>query len=207
MYDLPQYRFVALTPTGQVVDSVSPLDPSQETGVRGEYQPRIHLAWHPAGFPVVGSSEAYHIELRRPDGAVTIERHSEPIPVTEEEKEADRVVREWQRARGAVDLETRPAPPDFKAAFARILVAETGEIWVFRHGMGERWGTRDLGNGLAYPRFREPVEADVFDAEGRFIQTVRGAASIDPKVIRGDTVWAVLTGAQEEHYVARYLVR
>lgn len=208
MYEIPDVGFVTLAPTGEIIDSVAPpITPWDGAQVWGEYHPRKHVAWHPDGFLVAGMSDAYRLEFRRPEGTVRIERPYEPVPVSPEEQASHEAVMAWQRSRGAVDVDDRPAPPDFKAAYSRILIASTGEVWVFRHGTGEQWGTRDLGQGLSYPLFREPIQADVFDAEGRFIQTVEGDSSIDPKVISGDTVWAVVTGEQQEHYVARYLVR
>jgi hypothetical protein len=70
-----------------------------------------------------------------------------------------------------------------------------------------QWSTVDIGNGLQLPRFREPLLADVFDPEGRYLGSVNGDGAIRPMVISRDTVWAVLTGPSEEDLVARYLVR
>lgn len=208
VYELPEFGFVTLTRDGELVDSTPPLVVAGGgSGVWGPYQPRRHVAWHPDGFPVAGFSDRYDLEIQRPEGVVRIERRYEPVPVSEGEKQAEQVVRRWQRARGAVDVDDRPAPPDFKPPYSRILIARTGEIWVLRHGEGEQWGSRDLGNGLRYPLFREPIQADVFDATGRYLGTVEGDANIDPMVVSGDTVWAVVTGDQQEHYVARYIVR
>lgn len=208
MYALPDFGFVTLAPTGEIIDSVAPpRSPWDAPQLFGDYHPRKHVAWHPDGFPVVGMSDAYHLEIQRPEGPVRIERVYEPVSVTAGEREIDRVVRQWQRARGAVRVDDRPTPPDFKPAYSRILIARTGEIWVFRHAVGEQWGTQDLGHNLTLPLFREPLEADVFDAHGHYLKTVQGASSINPKVVSGDTVWAVVTGEQDQHYVARYLVR
>ena len=208
LYDVPDFGFVVLTPTGEIIDSVPPPATSWDGAqVWGEYQPRKHVAWHPSGFPIVGMSDAYHLELRRPEGTVLIERPYEPVPVSPAEKEVHRVTMAWERARGAQHVDDRPPPPDFKAAYSRILVARTGEIWVFRHGIGEEWAALDIGHDLSYPLFREPLQADVFDANGKFLWTIEGDSSIDPKVVSGDTVWAVVTGEFQEPYVVRYLAR
>jgi hypothetical protein len=54
--------------------------------------------------------------------------------------------------------------------------------------------TREVGEGLLYPYFREPLRIDVFDRDGRFLGVVEGDANIDPRVVSNDTVWAVVTG-------------
>ena len=36
---------------------------------------------------------------------------------------------------------------------------------------------------------------------------MEGDANIDPRIVRNDTVWAVVTGEFEEQYVGRFLVR
>lgn len=75
MYALPEFGFVTLTPTGEIVDIVAPpASPWDAPQVYGDYHARKHVAWHPEGFPVVGMSDAYHLEIQRPDGPVRIER-------------------------------------------------------------------------------------------------------------------------------------
>ena len=52
----------------------------------------------------------------------------------------------------------------------------------------------------------DPTDYDVFDRDGRHAETVRMPFSVDgwvPPVLRGDTVWAVVTDEMEVQYVVR----
>lgn len=195
-------------PFGRVLDTIGPFaTPWDETRVWGAFHPDKHLAWHPNGFVVVGVSDAYHFELRRPDGTIRVEQPYDPVPVSSAERAAFDIEMRWRENRGGRFNERIQPPPEFKAAYSQIILTRTGDIWVFRHGVGEQWTTQDLGSGLVWPRFRERLQIDVFDSRGRLQGTIEADANIAPRLITNDTVWAVVTGENDEHYVARYLVR
>jgi len=199
---------VILSPEGSVVDSIRPpATPWDGEELFGDFHPKKHFARHSSEFAVVGVSSGYHFDIRKPDQTIRIDQPFEPVPVSSAEKEAFDIEMAWREARGSRFLENIPPPPEYKAAYRRILVTRMGQIWVFRHGRGEQWTAQDLGHDLVWPRFREPLQIDVFDRYGRFLGVVEGAANIDPKVVSNDTVWAVVTGEFDEHFVARYLVR
>ena len=207
-YTEPAEGLVILSPDGSVVDSIPPPEtPWEGVELWGHYHPKKHLVRWSSGFVVVGVSDGYHFDIRRPNQTIRVEQPFEPVPVSPEERGAFDVEMALSTGLGDPYLENYPPPPDFKAAYSRILVTRTGQIWVFRHGVGEQWSTREVGEGLVYPYFREPLQIDVFDQNGRFLGVVEGHAKVDPKVVSNDTVWAVVTGELDEHYVARYLVR
>jgi hypothetical protein len=200
--------FVILSPEGSVVDSIPrPATPWDGQELFGDFHPKKHFARYSSEFAVVGVSSGYHFDIRKPDQTIRVQQPYAPVPVSVEEKGAFDIEMAWRTRGGPVGLENIQPPPAHKAPYSRILVTRTGQIWVFRHGQGEQWTTMDLGGGLIWPRFREPLEIDVFDRDGRFLGVVQGDANIDPRVVSNDTVWAVVTGDFDEHYVARYLVR
>ena len=203
-----RFGFYTLTAEGQVLDSIIPGGTSWDGALAwGSFHPQKHTVWHFDGTFVVGLADAYHFEIIEASDTVRVERTYDPVPVSDEERAAFDVEMAWRERRGSRFNERIPEPPQFKAAYKRILVTEGGEIWVFLHSRGEQWTTQDLGAGLLWPRFREPLRIDVFDRSGRLLGVVEGPAEIDPKVVRGDTVWAVLTSEHEEHLIARYVLR
>jgi hypothetical protein len=202
--------FVVLSPDGGVADSIPP----PATPWDGEevwegffFHPKKYFERHSTSLAVVGVSNGYHFDIHRPDYVLRVQQPYEPVAVSTEERAAFDVEMAWRESRGSRGLENIPLPPRQKAAYSRIMVTRTGEIWVFRHGEGEEWTTQNLGGGLIYPRFREPLQIDVFNQDGRFLGVVEGEANIDPRVVSSDTVWAVVTGEFDEEHVARFLVR
>jgi hypothetical protein len=204
----PDDGFVTLSPGGEVVDSIPPpVTPWEGKALWGHYHPKKYFHRHSSGFMVVGVSNGYHFDIRKSGQTIRVQQDFEPVAVSPEEKGAWDTEMALMRRQGSRFLENYPPPPEHKAAYSRLLVTRTGQIWVFRHGRGEQWSTRDLGEGLIYPYFREPLQIDVFDSDGRFLGEIRGDSNVDPKVVSNDTVWAVVTGEFDEHYVARYIVR
>ena len=193
---------------GNVVDTVGPFPTTWDnTRVWGTFHPTKHVSWHPDGFPLVGVSDEYHFELRRPSGTLVVERPYDPVPVSERERAAFDVETQWRERRGGRFNERILPPPPFKAAYSRILISRTGDVWVFRHGPSEVWTTEDIGGGLMLDLFREPLLVDVFQSDGQFLGTVQGDGAIRPLMVSSDTVWAVVKGPYDEDMVARYLVR
>ncbi len=202
--------FVLYTSFGEVLDSIyPPPTPWDHEEVRlGKFEPKKHLSWHPDGFLIVGVSSGYHIDFRKDRGpTVRLSQSFEPVAVSEGEAGAIEIEREWQRRRGSRMARVFGKIPEFKPAYKRILPTRSGDVWVFRHTVGERWSEVDIGQGLVLPQFREPVVADVFDRNGVFKGEVRAPAGIEPKVISNDTVWAVVTGDFGEDYAVRFLLR
>jgi len=207
-FEPPNTGYVILSSEGAVVDSLPPpTTPWDGRELFGEYHPKKHFVRHASDYLVVGVSDAYHFHIRRPDRTIPVQQAYEPVLVSSSEKEAFDIEMAWRTRRGARGLEEMRPPPENKAAYRRILVTRTGDIWVFRHRTGEQWTTMDLGGGLIWPQFREPLLIDVFDEGGRFLGAVEGDANIDPRVVSNDTVWAVVTGEFDEQRVVRYLVR
>ena len=199
---------VVLSPDGLVSDSIhSPPTPGDGAEQWGEYHPKKYFVRYSSGLAVVGVSNRYHFDILRSNSIIRVEQPFQPIPVSAEERGAFDIDLALQRERGALFTENLLPPPDYKAAYRRILITRTDEIWVFRHAEGKQWSTIEVGQGLIYPFFREPLQIDVFDRDGRFLGAVEGPSNIDPKVVSNDTVWAVVTGEYDEHYVAQFLVR
>ena len=204
----PDEGLVLISPEGTVSDSIpSPATPGDGTELWGFFHPKKYFIRYSSDFTVVGVSDRYHFDILRLPQTIRVEQPYEPVPVSDGERGAFDIDVALQRELGGLFLENLSPPPDYKAAYSRIMVTRTGQIWVFRHGRGEQWSTRDLGGGHIYPFFRESLQIDVFDRDGRFLGVVEGDANIDPKVVSNDTVWAVVTGGFDEHFVARYIVR
>jgi hypothetical protein len=205
---LPNERLTLLSPIGEIVDSLPPVPtPWDSDPVWGAYFPKKIWAWHDSAYYVVGVGSGYHFDIHRGGRVIRVEQPHEPVPVSQQERDAFEVEMEWRKARGGAYLDRIQPPPEVKGAYHEILIARTGEIWVFRHGDGLQWSTVEIGHGLQLPLFREPLLADVFYEDGRYLGSVNGDGAIRPRVISHDTVWAILTGPAEEDLVARYLVR
>ncbi len=150
------------------------------------------LLWSPAhdGNIIFGASDAYRFEVLRPDGSkLIVERFWEPTPVHPDH-------REWSR-RLEVALQREYMQPDYswdgaeipltKPAFARLVHALSGEIWVFREGPSEHLadGVDDplevgIQDASANPGWRSKWIIDVFSPDGLYLGEVEVPPGIRP---------------------------
>jgi hypothetical protein len=172
----------------------------------------------PFGYFVGGVSTDYSIDLFRPDGVLRIGRAVEPIRVQAGEK-ANAEAMATQNMRGMIpDWRWNGPPiPDTKPPFGRIIVAQDGRIWVGVSQPGELIPEDERddpigpdGEQREVRQWREPIAFDVFEPDGRYVGMVRaphGFSAYPQPVIRGDTVWAIVTDELGVQQIARMVVR
>lgn len=175
---------------------------SSITGV--PFSPGQEYAYSPLGYFVTGVTDELSFFLLK-DGELVraISRDVEPVPVLPEEK----AIRREQITKNFRDnfpgwRWNGPPIPDVKPAYSDFIVALDGRIWVRRHTPSvlamtaeERRAEEERTERPVNP-YREPVRFDVFEPDGGFLGSVDapdGFRTYPQPVIRGDTVWAVVT--------------
>jgi hypothetical protein len=181
----------------------------------GVSSPRVETisAWSPLGYLVTGRNDTYAIELRSPEGIVTLHREIDPVPMNSEEQEEWEAFRQlviaMGRERGA-DPQYDPDPiPNVKPFFRDIFVGEDGRIWVFRYVAAEkRHDVEPLPDRPERPllTWREPWTFDVFEPDGTFLGSVEVPELLEPMVFRGDRIWGTLLDADGVEHVLRLRV-
>jgi len=161
------------------------------------YGPRLHWAWHPAGFFVAGHGGNYEI-VYTPSGEKprAILRTLPSVPVSEEERSEERESLLFNMRRTDPAWSFRGPPlPETKAPLRDLFVARDGRIWARVALPSERIPDEEI----TPPRdpkqpvnhFRMPVAYEVFAADGKFLGRVtfpRRTALIEAD---GNLVWAL----------------
>jgi hypothetical protein len=172
----------------------------------------------PLGYFVGGVSTAYAIDLFKPDRVLRLGREVEPVSVDPAEK-ANAEAYATQNMRNMVPdwRWNGPSIPDTKPPFTDILVAQDGRVWVQLSVPGEPIPEDERddpigpdGQRRVVREWRQPVAFDVFEPDGRYVGMVRapyGFRTNPQPVIRGDTVWAIMTDDLGVQQLARFTVR
>lgn len=226
--DLADWRMglLRLSPAGEPIDTVPApvsehrdafLEARREGGVSRTsvpFTPRFSWTVNADGGWVTALSTDYRLEVHRPEGGVLrLEREWTPVPVDPAEKRAheERVTRNMRSGLPTWRWNGPPIP-DAKPPFQSIHPARDGRIWVLLHDVGrmvEEARPDPRGDGVIPEVWRDRVRFDVFEADGRFLGTVRapdGLTVFPEPVIRGDTVWALTRDELDVQRVVRYRV-
>ncbi|HEX6588153.1 MAG TPA: 6-bladed beta-propeller [Longimicrobiales bacterium] len=197
-------------PDGEIVDTLhAPAVANEPDGGGWTFSTRKEWMLAPDRTVVVGVTDRYSIELRRPDGRVLrIERDVEPVAVLAEERAELEATNDWIRQRQAQHLTSDiPPVPDTKPLWKDLLLSDRGELWVQRHVTAEKAADADTTEQSAdqppAPTWREPGVFDVFDREGRYLGEVRAPRRTSVIALRGDYVWGFRFGEFDEPYVVR----
>ena len=154
-------------------------------------------AWSPLGYPVTGRTDAYDIELRKPDGTVHVRRDLAPVPLASDERAEWEVFRRGilaqQRAMND-DQEADPIP-SVKPFFRDLWVGDDGRIWVWRYVAAEK--RDDIEPVPEQPdrpllTWREPWTYDVFEPDGTLLGSVVVPERLRPFAFRGDRIWGAI---------------
>lgn len=198
--------------TGEIVDTLEvpelPADPDEPGGTFG-----VQKEWavSPLGGIVAGVSDRYVLHHVRPDGTVLrIERDAEPAPVHPDERAEHEARLDWRWERQGQTITADRVPvPEVKPIFRGIYVGDQGRIWVHRYVEAVKDPSiekRDDPDARPVVTWREPVVFDVFEADGRFLGTVRVPPRTSLRVYRGDRVWGVRRGEFDEAYVVGFRI-
>jgi hypothetical protein len=139
-----------------------------------------------------------------------VRRSWEPLPVTEEDKSAwaslllevdalqGRELTPARRRSREVQI-ARQIHPEYHAVFDRLLVDQTGHLWVrHQHPRMEYYSRRHIVN------FPYGLSWDVFEPSGRWVTTVTVPGSIDIHDIGEDYILGVWKDELEIEYVRMY---
>lgn len=194
--------------------------------LRSRYLPKPQWSLGLSGTIVFGCPADFRFEIHR-DGQlpVRVRRPHEPVRVSREERETYKELwitemhnigpqERWQQWEW-----TGPPLSDEKPVYHRLLVGSSGRIWTAnsqpasRQPAPERFpddAPDEIWVEPAHPIFT------IFAPDGQWLTNVKapedlafdplGPAYPDP-VIRGDTVWAIVTNDLDEQFPARFELR
>lgn len=217
--DPPEDALIHVAADGRVLDTIPPPRYEGEpTGsMNGTFIPAKEWTFDRWRRLIIGVSDRYEFEVRRPDGAVVrvVKEDWSPVIVHPEERAERQAVLDWQDDRlrsiaasnpGAVpDIDFVPVP-DRKPAFTSFRVGVDGTIWVMLHASGEAPDDPPEPRDENEPppiRWREPPVYDVFRGDGTYLGRVEPPSHTRPYTFSLDTLWGVRTGDFDEQYVVR----
>ncbi len=194
---------------GAPVDTLhAPAMPGDELPPSGYFSVGVEWDLHPDGYVVVGRSDAYAIELRKPAGTVVLQRDMERVELNSEERAEWEAVREWQiETQGQFMSQLPPPTPSIKPIYRSIYAGKDGSIWVQRYVAAVK--TDQEGQPpppeRAPPRrtWREPAVYDVFRDDGTFLGEVHVPEGVSLWTYHLDEIWATTRGEMGETYLVR----
>jgi hypothetical protein len=195
-----------LDESGAIVDTVPDPEVADSQPTDGGYfNPAKQWTFAADGSIVVGVSDRYRFEVRRPDGTVLrVERVAEPVPVLADEHAAFEAQRAWLIEQGL--MATLPGPTArVKPFFRRLYTDTSGRIWVWIHRPAERLDDvepAEEGRPPPIP-FTEPRVFDVFEGDGTYLGQVHVPRRVNVLHFGADTLWGVRRGELGESYVVR----
>jgi hypothetical protein len=179
------------------------------------FGPRVIAELAPDGARVSGRGDAYSFEVYRDDGSVmVVEKEWDPVPITVDEAAwyRRRLTALWRSATDQSWVWPGPEIPAHKGAFKYIIPTADGRFWVVRQmaGLPREGCDPEPDEYYGYeedPCWLEPLVADVFDEEGRFLGPVPmpdGIRYLVRPYIRDDTVIALLEDAEGISFIKRF---
>lgn len=202
---------------GSVIDTLAVLPPGKTMTMSGG-QMRMTLfesepVWDlgPDGLLVTALNDDYRAHVYSPDGTLAriITLPFQRRPITEADKsQILSALREMMRSSGAPPEAIEPAIQmmgfaEFFPAFATVLVAPGGQIWVQRvrspesiAASGGQFDITDLG----------AKEWDAFDGQGRYLGVVELPDRFTPLHVEGDAIYGVWKDDLDVQHVLRLRV-
>ncbi len=205
---IPPVGLLHLSPQGETLDTIlAPSFPGEPDGRPGILAPVKIWDLHRDGYPVVGVSDRYAIELRKPEGTVRIEKVAERIPVNpEEQAEREAYIAYLMKRSGGRGPSFSPVP-NIKPYFQSIYVGDDGTIWVRTHQPGIRRNRpvddATRSDGMPQISWTEPTVFDVFESDGTYLGEVHVPQGTILFTYARDRVWATREGEQGETLVTR----
>ena len=228
----PAHYWLKVNPAGQVVDTLSiPLqdsDPSFVLSTPGGYlRPFVRMtsnALSMQGSVIRGRNDRYAFELLQPSGTVTrVVRDFKPVRVRREEGQQWQAWADYfhtmamnEQARAAASGGRIRVPgasfdfkiPSTKPPFRDLNVDGDGRIWVTRYAEAREvpQTPRKAGDKRPQLTWREPETFDVFEPSGRFVGQIVLPMRTFLMSARGNQLFAVAQGEQDEQYIVRYRI-
>jgi len=203
-----------LSPTGEILDTIpSPPFPGEPTGGGGTFVPEKHWDLHPHGYLVVGVSDRYALELRKPEGTLRIEKEGERLTVHPEERAEHEARRQHLMRTQGQSMTAEPPPvPRVKPFFRGVYAGEDGTIWVHVHQDAVRRdppadASESAPDAPPPINWSEPIVFDVFEPDGTYLGEVRVPPRTTLQTFSRDQVWAIRRGEFDELYLVRMRVR
>jgi len=173
----------------------------------GPYRIETYWSWHPDGYFVVGVSNEYALDERRPDGVLRIRRDVEELPVHAEEAAAYRRLFEWMERQPRYQPPEGEWIPSTMPPFRGIEMGRDGRIWVRRNTQPIPIPVQEYPDGQPAVGWAQPFVYDVFEADGSFQGEIRFPERFEPRVFGAGYVWGVRRGELDEEYVVRLSIR
>jgi len=177
------------------------------------FMPAEHWTITTGGQTVFGISDRYRIERWSRTTVLRIGRVVDPVPVEREEAARHRegITRNIRQANDPAWEWQGPDIPSTKPFFTALLGGIDGSIWVIRPTQGtERENPQwDPSREETGPRtiWVQPVVADVFDAEGRYLGPVRIPENVGlwpTAVVSAERLWTTMYHHMGFPQVARF---
>ncbi len=193
---------LTLVAEGEDPDTVAVLPPGQSVQFAGgrarvrQFDPEPIWDADPDGRLLTAMNDSWRLQVWSPDGSLSriITRPSERKPVTERDIQVFKdAIANLARQQGATPQQIEAALQQFEfadhyPAFVTLALGPRGSVWVqnFRSGSelageGETFDVQDLGS----------TEWGVFDAEGRYLGSVKFPGRYQPIRAMGDRFYGI----------------
>jgi hypothetical protein len=202
-----------LGPSGLVADTIPmPVIPGDAPASGTFFDPAKHWHLNRAGDLVSGFSGRYAITVSGRERVVRIERVVQRVSLLPDERknyqEVADVLRQNPMGRPIPPLATVPSEKPFWRSLQSDL---DGRIWVEVHGKAEAFDPPPRPGPPGAPpvppiRWREPRAYDVFRKDGAYLGRLDFPARTSMYEARGDRIWAVQRGEDDEQYIVRYRI-
>ena len=199
-----------LDENGTLLDTIPAL-PIAGDGGSVAFAPRGFWAVARDGSSAFGRNDVYSLIVTNPGRPpIRLERAAPRVKLEREERSTYQKVLKTMRSRpGAQAGGLEGEIPAEKPFYSDLFFDDDNRIWVRLHAKGEPYTPppRRLPpgmQGLPTVMWRDLPVWDVFQSNGTYLGQIRFPSKTTPWVARGDQVWTVQHGADDEPYVVRY---
>ena len=204
-----------LESNGLVADTLpAPVIPGDAPASGTFFDPVKHWHLNRTGDLVSGFSGRYAIAVSGRDRVVRIERVVQPVSLLPDERKNYQEVADVLRQNPNPMVRSAPSPatvPSEKPFWRSIQSDLDGRIWVEVHGKAEPFDPPSRPRPPGAPpvppiRWREPRAYDVFRKDGAYLGRLNFPVRTSVYEARGDRIWAVQRGEDDEQYIVRYRI-
>jgi len=211
---LPPFGLVRFDRNGRILDTLSrPTIEGPDDPPRTAFAPGKHWILTRTGHAVTGFSGTYSVTVAGPRGAVRMDRAVARVPLPPDERRNYQELMDARTRTGMIGTGPEPSPVPAQKPYYSLLQADLdGRIWVQLHVRSEPFNPPPSEPRPGMPqlppiRWREPaVVWDVFEPNGRYLGQLEFPPGTDWAEAKGNTVWAIVRGEDDEQYVVRYRI-